>query len=136
MKKTAPILMALVIGVVFCLPLISGCDKEGAATVSSDPKAARFLAIENENLKKQLADQKLQSEGQISILKKQHADQIAAKQTQLDRCMAENKNLQEMSQKGVDSYMQSVLGPVVDENTKLKKEIDSLKAQIEELKKK
>jgi regulator of replication initiation timing len=136
MKKTDLILMAFVFGVAFCLPPISGCGKEGAATVSNDPKAARFLAIENENLKKQLADQKLQSEEQINSLKKQHADEMAGRQTQLDNCMAENKNLQEMSQKGVDGYMQNVLSPVVDENAKLKKEIESLKAQIEELKKK
>ena len=42
--------------------------------------------------------------------------------------------MEELSRKGVENYMQDILGPLADESTKLQKENTTLKAQIEKLK--
>ena len=52
----------------------------------------------------------------------------------LDECLAEKKGLRERLQKKTRDQLDSVLGVVIGENTKLRDENQKLRAQIEKLK--
>ena len=128
MKGPVPKTLVLAVGIVVGIMLIAGCEEEeNSSDTKSDTKPntrrSRLIAVENVQLKKQ-----------IEKLKKVHAKEIKRQEELLDKCEREKKTLEELSSKGVESYMQDVLGPLAEENAKLHEEIKTLKAQIEKLK--
>ena len=124
MKGPAHKTLVLAVGIVVGIMLIAGCEEEkNSSNTTSDTKRSRLIAVENIQLKKQIGE-----------LKRLHAGQIERQKKQLDKCLREKKALEELSSKGVESYMQDILGPLAEENAKLHEEIKTLKAQIEKLK--
>ncbi len=128
MKGPVPKTLVLAVGIVVGIMLFAGCEEEeNSSDTKPDTKPntrrSRLIAVENVQLKKQ-----------IEKLKKVHAKEIKRQEEQLDKCLQEKKALEELSDKGVESYMQDILGPLAEENAKLHEEIKTLKAQIEKLK--
>ena len=126
MKESAPKMLVVAVGFVFVIMLFAGCEEEeqNSSNTTSDAKRSRLISIENRQLKQQIEE-----------LKKTHAKEIKRQNELLGRCEREKKNLEKLSSKGVDSYMKDILGPIAEENAKLHEEIETLKAQIEKLKK-
>ncbi|HUS73277.1 MAG TPA: hypothetical protein VMY06_09450 [Sedimentisphaerales bacterium] len=125
MKESAPKMLVVAVGIVFGIMLFAGCEEEekNSSNTTSDTKRSRLIAIENVQLKKQIEE-----------LKKTHAKEIKRQKELLGKCEREKKNLEKLSSKGVDSYMNDLLRPLAEENAKLREEIETLKAQIEKLK--
>ena len=124
MKGPAHKTLVLAVGIVVGIMLIAGCEEEeNSSDTKPNTKRSRLIAVENIQLKKQ-----------IEKLKKVHAKEIKRQEELLDKCEREKKALEELSNKGVESYMQDVLGPLAEESAKLHEEIKTLKAQIEKLK--
>ncbi len=125
MKESAPKMLVVAVGIVFGIMLFAGCEEEekNSSNTTSDGKRSRLIAIENRQLKQQIED-----------LKKAHAKETKGQKELLGKCERQKKNLEELSSKGVEDYMQDILGPLAEENTKLHGEIKTLKAQIEKLK--
>ena len=125
MKESAPKMLVAAVGIVFGIMLFAGCEEEeqNSSNTTPDAKRSRLIAIENRQLKQQIEE-----------LKKTHAKEIKRQKELLGKCEREKKTLEELSSKGVDSYMKDILGPIAEENAKLHEEIETLKAQIEKLK--
>ncbi len=128
MKRPVPKTLVLAVGIIVGFMLITGCEEEeNLSDTQSDTtpnsKRSRLIAIENVQLKEQ-----------IEKLKNLHAGEMERQKNLLDKCLREKEALEEISSKGVDNYMQNILGPLSEENTKLQEEITTLKAQIEKLK--
>jgi len=119
-------MLVAAVGFVFVIMLFAGCEEEekNSSNTTSDAKRSRLIAIENRQLKQQIEE-----------LKKTHAKEIKRQNELLGKCEREKKNLEKLSSKGVDSYMKNILGPIAEENATLHEEIETLKAQIEKLKK-
>ena len=124
MKGPAPKTLVLAVGIVVGIMLIAGCEEEeNLSDTKPNTKRSRLIAVENTQLK-----------NQIEKLKNLHAGEIERQKKQLDKCLQQKKTLQEMSRKGVENYIEDILGPLAEENAKLHEEIKTLKAQIEKLK--
>ena len=128
MKRPVSRMLLLAVGVVFGIMLITGCEEEENLSntkpdTEPNAKRSRLIAIENTQLK-----------AQIEELKKLHTSEMEKQKKLLDNCLREKKTLEDMSQKGVDTYMKDFLGPLAEENAKLREENQTLKAQIEKLK--
>jgi len=128
MKSPVSRTLLLAVGVVFGIMLITGCEEEENLSdtkpdTEPNAKRSRLIAIENVQLKEQ-----------IEKLKNLHAGEMERQKKLLDNCLREKGTLEEMSNKGVDNFMQNILGPLAEENTKLQEENKTLKAQIEKLK--
>ena len=128
MKSPVSRMLLLAVGVVFGIMLITGCeDEENSSNAQSNTtpnsKRSRLVAVENAQLK-----------AQIEELTKLHSSEMEQQKKLLDNCLREKKSLEDVSKKGVDSYMKDFLGPLAEENAKLREENQTLKAQIEKLK--
>ncbi len=128
MKSPVSRMLLLAVGVVFGIMLITGCEDEKKLSgtqsdTTPNSKQSRLVAVENAQLK-----------AQIEELKKLHSGEMEKQKKLLDKCMREKKALEEVSTKGIDNYMKDILGPLSDENAKLREENQTLKAQIEKLK--
>ncbi|MGB2809054.1 MAG: hypothetical protein WBC22_15025 [Sedimentisphaerales bacterium] len=155
MARSVPKTLVLAVSIVVGLMLIAGCEEEqkiSDAKLDTQPdakldtqpdakldtppnaKRSRLIAIENAQLKAQIEKLKDSHTGEMEKQKNLHTREQNRQQKLLDNCLREKGPLQEMSTKGVDNYMLKVLGPIVDENTKLHEEIKTLKEQIEKLK--
>ena len=125
MKRLAPKMLIVAAGILIGIILVAGCEEEKKVTnTEPDTKRSRLIAVENAQLKKQIEE-----------LKKQHAKEMDMQKKLLESCLRDKKTYEDMSKKGVDNYMQDILGPLAEENEKLNKEIKALKAQLEEAKK-
>jgi hypothetical protein len=123
--------------------LISGCEEEVKISdtkpdvkLDTPPSAkrSRLIAIENTRLKEQIRRLKDSHTREMEKQKNLHTKEQNRQKKLLDNCLRQKGVLQEMSKKGVENYMQNILGPLADENTKLQEENKTLKAQIEKLK--
>jgi len=135
MKKPAQKTLVLAIGIVVGLMLIAGCEEEQSppemkVNAKESTKMSRIIAMQNTQLKKKIEIQEKLHAGEMKRLKEQHAAEMERQKRVLDTCLQEKKSLEEMSSKGIESYMEGTLGPVVDENLKLREENESFKKQI------
>jgi hypothetical protein len=125
MKRSAPKTLILAVGILIGIMLTAGCEEEkNLSDTKPDAKRSRLIAVENAQLKKQIEE-----------LKKQHIKEMDMQKKLLDNCLRDKKTYEDMSKKGLENYMQDILGPIAEENTKLREEIKALKAQLEEAKK-
>lgn len=93
-------------------------------------RQARLLAAENLQLRKQLADQ----QARLESLQKQQAQRIQQQEQELSRCQARAEQLQKDLEKGIAERVGDVTTKVVDENARLRKQIESLQSQLKKLK--
>ncbi|NIP55511.1 MAG: hypothetical protein GWN55_16860 [Phycisphaerae bacterium] len=137
MRESAYKTLVLAVGIIFCIMLIAGCEEEekisDTMTDTPDAKRSRLIAVENVQLKKQIEKLTALHASEMKRQKDLNTREKDDLQRRLDNCLREKKGMEEMSKKGVEEYMQNVLGPISEENTKLREEIETLKAQIEKL---
>jgi len=143
MARSVSKMLVLAIGIFFGTMLFAGCEEEEKLSdtrldtkqdTELDTKQSRLVAIENAQLKRQIEKLKSLHAGEMEKQKNLHAKEMERQKKLLDNCTRNKEALEKMSREGVDNYMQNILGPVVDENAKLREEIKTLKAQIEKLK--
>jgi hypothetical protein len=135
MARSVPKMLVLAVSIVFGAMLFAGCEEEqNLSDTTPGAKQSRLIAVENLRLKKQIEQMKIQHAREMESQKKLHDKENDRQKKLLDSCLQQKAAMEEISKKGVESYMQDIIGPLTDENTKLSEEITTLKAQIEELK--
>jgi len=139
MARTVSKTLVLAVYIVFGLMLITGCEEEEKISdtqpdITPDAKRSRLIAVENAQLKQQIEELKVQHAGELKRQQELNDKEIQKQQKLLDDCKREKAATEEITKKGVENYMQEMIGPLTDENTKLQEEIETLKAQIEKLK--
>jgi hypothetical protein len=147
MARTVSKTLVLAVGIIFSMMLIAGCEEEAKISdtkpdtqpdakpdTQPDTKRSRLIAIENAQLKAQIEKLKNLHDREMQRQKELHDKESQRQQQQLDSCLQAKAAMEEMSKKGVEEYMQNILGPISEENTKLREEIETLKAQNEKLK--
>jgi predicted nuclease with TOPRIM domain len=128
MKKLAQKALVLAVSIVAVAVLVTGCQEEKQPDTKTIIAKSRLKVLESKRENRQLRKE-------IENLKKQHKEEIKHQKNLLEKCQQEKKDLEESLSKGVDKYMEDVLGPLVDENAKLHEENENLKSQIRLLKK-
>jgi len=129
----------LAVGIILGAMLFAGCEEEEKISdikldTLPDAKRSRLIAVENVQLKQQIEKLKEMHAVEIEGIKELNDKEKQRQKKLLDECVQEKSGVEEVSKKGVESYMQDFLGPVADENIKLQEDIKTLKAQIEQLK--
>ncbi len=113
---------------------LAGCQQQKKAEdeppVTPSEKQARLLAAQNVDLQKKLAEM----QGRIDALRREHADELARRDSDLAQCKARNELLQKEIEQGIAERVKSVTAKVVDENARLRQEVERLQAEIARLK--
>ncbi|MBN1507740.1 MAG: hypothetical protein JW955_12890 [Sedimentisphaerales bacterium] len=104
---------------------VAGCQQNG----DPDMRQARLAAAENIELKKDLA----RCEARIESLKKEYDQQLARKDAQLAASRKLSEDLKKDLEKGIAERVKAVTASVMEENAKLRREIEELRAKIGEL---
>jgi regulator of replication initiation timing len=107
---------------------LTGCQQPQQE--APNQQQTRLLAAQNADLQKQLADRKAETE----TLQKKHAQELRQRDQELIKCKVRIDALQQDLKKGIDERVKSVTASVMDENAKLRQEVEQLKAQIDKLK--
>jgi hypothetical protein len=102
-----------------------GCQEEDL----SDDKRSRVIAAENIRLKKEVQKRN----ELIDKLKKQHEKKVQQQEELLAKYAKQKAILEKQLQQGVESQVDEVLANVMEENVKLRGEINKLEAQLDEL---
>jgi hypothetical protein len=147
MKESAHKMLVLAVSTIFGLMLIAGCEEDAKISdtkldakpdakldIPPDAKRSRLIAVENVQLKQQIQKLKAQHASQMERQKELHDKENKRQKKLLDNCLRDKGVLEGMSKQGVENYMQNILGPLAEENTKLQQEIKTLKEQLEKLK--
>lgn len=121
MKTTGRKTLILALAIASLVGLGSGCQNNE----TPEAKQARLIAAESLQLKKQLADR----EAEMARLKADHTRTIEQLQMQLTACQKRIESLEKDLQKGIAQRVDSVMGTVMAENARLRKELEMLKAQ-------
>ena len=119
MKEITRKKVVLVVGIVFVIMLVAGCEEQNISNTKSNTKKSRLVAAENGQLKKQLEQRDREIEKQKGLLNK---------------CLKEKKVLEDKTEQGIKKQVKDILAILIEENVKLRKEIDRLKKDIEGLK--
>ncbi len=133
MRKPTQKTLVWVVGIFVAATLIIGCEEKNLSDTKPSVAANKFLAIENRQLRKEIREQKKLHAGEMETQKKLHARDMERQRKLLDKCLRNKKALGELSSKGVKSYMDDILGPVVNENAKLREENENLISRIKTL---
>jgi len=119
MRKTAAkAIVGMLIGVV----ILAGCEKQNGGEISDSEKRSRLIAMENAELREQLAKQK-----------DDYERQLVQKQQLFDQCNQQRTALADMSKGRLEGYMSDIVGPLVNENAKLHEQVKSLNMRVAEL---
>jgi uncharacterized lipoprotein YajG len=109
--------------------LLAGCQKQQQQEAPNQQQA-RLLAAENAELQKQLAERK----AEIETLQKRSAQELRKRDQDLIKCKVRIDALEQDLKKGIDERVKSVAAAVMDENAKLRQEVEQLKAELAKLK--
>jgi uncharacterized lipoprotein YajG len=109
--------------------LLAGCQKQQQQEAPNQQQA-RLLAAENAELQKQLAERK----AEIETLQKRSAQELRKRDQELIKCKVRIDALEQDLKKGIDERVKSVAAAVMDENAKLRQEVEQLKAELAKLK--
>ena len=112
----------LVAGLLVIPILASGCHRQS----TPETKQARLIAAENMQLQKSLAGR----DAEVDKLKAQHAKDLKQKEDELAACRKRIQTLESDLQKGIAERVNSVTAAVMDENARLRQEVEKLKAQL------
>ena len=115
------LVVAVVVGLL--LGFGSGCGQQ----TTPEAKQARLIAAESVQLRKQLAD----CEGEMERLRARHAEEIERRESQLAAGQKRIEALERDFQDGIARQVGSVMAAVMDENARLRREIETLRAEIE-----
>lgn len=106
------------------LTTLAGCQQPRQQEPPTE-KQARLLAAQSADLKKALAAK----DAEIASLRQKHAQAIQQRDAELAKCKARIEALQKDLDKGIAERVDRLTTPVIDENAKLRKEIEQLKKQ-------
>lgn len=123
MYKRIRSIFILVIGLT--VVLVAGCAEQGPPTY----KEGRAIAAENIELAKKVD----RLNNQIKALNEQHEQEIKQQQEALAKMTDERNVWMTKAQSNIKDQVKYILGPVLDNNEKLREENRQLKAQIEQL---
>ncbi len=105
---------------------VSGCRQEA----TPEARQARLIAAESIQLKERLAER----DAEMERLQAHYAREIERRQQQLEACRKRIEALEKDLHSGIAQRVDSVMAPVMAENARLRKEIETLRAEIERLK--
>jgi len=117
------ILAVLTIAVLMSL---AGCQQPQRQEAPNE-KQARLLAAQSADLQKAL----VAKDAEIAALRQKHAQDLQKRDAELAKCKARIETLQKDIEKGIAEQVDRVTTPVIDENARLRKEIEHLKKQSE-----
>lgn len=120
---TAGMVAAFVVALLF-----TGCQQPQQE--APNQQQARLLAAQNAGLQKQLELR----QAEIKVLQERHTRELRQRDQELIRCKVRIDALQQEVKKGVQDRVRTLTAPVLDENAKLRQEIELLKAEIARLK--
>lgn len=123
MRSKAPGVFAAVVAMI----VLAGCQQQEEAP---NEKMARLLAAENAEMRQQMAARQAENEA----LRQKHAKELQQRDEELATCKARIAGLQEDLEEGIAERVRSVTAAVVDENARLRQEVESLRAEIARLK--
>jgi outer membrane murein-binding lipoprotein Lpp len=123
MKNRAFGIPAVIVAAIF----FAGCQQPQEAP---NQQQARLLAAQNADLQRQLQAR----QAEIKIMEEKYTRELRRRDQELIRCKVRIDALQQEIKKGTDQRVGTITARVLDENAKLRQEIERLKAQIEELK--
>ncbi len=125
MKKAVRKGFVLVVSVVVVVMLIAGCEEQQLPS----EKKSRLIAAENMQLKKDL---ERRSED-IERLKELHDREIQKQEKLLAKCLDEKVTWKEKSRQNIRNQVNGVVDAIMEQNAKIRRENEKLKAQIEQL---
>jgi len=117
MKRAAQKIFVLAVGI--AVISIAGCGQPEPPS----EKMSRLISVENTKLKKEL---KLRNK-EIERLKELHNKESKEQDKLLADCMQEKKNWQQKAQQNVRNQVKGVFDSVMEENEKLKAQIEKLR---------
>ena len=106
--------------------LLAGCQQPQ----TPNEKQARLLAAENLQLKQKLAVQ----QRELQLLQKAAGLKTQQQEQELAKCRAREEQLQQDLDKGIAERAGDVTAKVIDENAKLRQEVERLRAQLKKSK--
>lgn len=112
-----------VVGIVFVVMLVAGCEEE-----LSNVKKHRLIATENRQLKKQLAQLEVEIERQKTL----HNTEIEKQKQLLEECEQAKKVKAEQPPENVEDLF-GILNDALTENQVLSEENEKLKARVQQL---
>lgn len=124
MKGTARKISALTVCAVVIM-LIAGCGQKEPP----DMKKSRLIAVENMRLKKELELRNKEIERLQELRNKESKKQ----EKLLAESVKEKENWKQKALQNVKKQMEGVFDTVIEQNAKLRRENEELKAQIEKL---
>lgn len=127
MRNEIPRILAVVVAAIF----VMGCQQQRQTAEAPNEKQARLLAAQSADLQRQLAAR----QDEIGALRQKHARELRQRDEELAQCKARIELLQKDVEKGIADRVSGVAATLMEENAKLRKEIEGLKAQIRDLKK-
>ena len=106
---------------------IAGCGQQEPPSM----KKSRLIAVENMQLKRQLE----QRGREIEKLKQMHNREIKEREELLAKCVREKDRWKQKARQNVKNQVKGVFDAVMEQNAKLLEENKKLKAEIEKLQK-
>jgi outer membrane murein-binding lipoprotein Lpp len=108
--------------------LFAGCQQQQTMTEAPNERQARLLAAQSADLQRQLAAR----QSEIETLRHKHAEELGRRDEELAKCKAQIQRLQEDLEKGIDERVRGVTTTLMEENARLREEIERLKAETAE----
>mgnify|MGYP006306498787 CR=1 FL=1 len=108
------------------LALVAGC--QGESEITPTERQARLLAAQNVDLKQRV----LELENGMQTLRGQWEEKLERKEEELAGCRAQNELLKEDLETGIAERVSGVTAAVMEENARLRRQIEDLKAVIDE----
>ena len=110
---------------IIVIVFIAGCEEQQL----SGEKKSRLIAAENMELKRELQRRSKEIEG----LKELYDREIEKQEKLLAKCQEEKETWKEKSRQNVRNQVNDVADALMEQNAKLRRENEKLKAQIEQL---
>jgi regulator of replication initiation timing len=104
--------------------MLAGCQQ------NDGEKRARLLSAENMELKDRLADQ----QKQIQALEQQYVQELGQQGQELTQCKQRVEQLQKDVAQGIAQRVGEVAVKMMDENARLRKEVEGLRAELAKVK--
>lgn len=106
--------------------LLAGCQGESELTPTE--RQARLLAAQNVDLKQRV----LELESEMEARRRQWEEKLERKEEELAACRAQNELLKEDLETGIAERVSGVTAAVMEENVRLRRQIEDLKAEIDQ----
>lgn len=119
--RTIPALITAVL-------LLAGCQQQQEE--APNERMARLLAAENAEMRQQMMARQAGNQA----LQQKYAKELQQRDEELAKCKGRIAELQKDLEEGIAERVRGVTAAVVDENARLRQEVESLKAEIARLK--